>query len=49
MRKSLNIPMGRFAVPEEVASVAAFLLSEASGYITGQVLHVDGGLFMGNA
>jgi len=49
MRKGLNIPMGRFAVPEEVASVAAFLLSEASGYITGQVLHVDGGLFMGNA
>jgi 3-oxoacyl-[acyl-carrier protein] reductase len=49
MRKGLNIPMGRFAVPQEIARVAAFLLSEASGYITGQVLHVDGGLWMGNA
>ena len=49
MRKGLNIPMGRFAVPEEIARVTTFLLSEASGYITGQVLHVDGGLWMGNA
>ena len=48
MRQGLNIPMGRFAVPTEVGTVAAFLLSEASSYITGQVLHVDGGLWMGN-
>lgn len=44
--KSLNIPLGRFARPEEIATVAAFLLSDSSAYITGQVLHVDGGLWM---
>ncbi len=49
MREGLNIPMGRFASPAEIGNVAAFLLSEASGYITGQVLHVDGGLWTGNA
>lgn len=45
-RQSLNIPMGRLGLPEEAASVVAFLLSEQSSYITGQVLHVDGGLWM---
>ncbi|OGV70759.1 MAG: hypothetical protein A2283_19225 [Lentisphaerae bacterium RIFOXYA12_FULL_48_11] len=45
-RKSLNIPLGRFASPQEIASVVLFLLSDASAYITGQVLHVDGGLWM---
>jgi len=48
MREGLNIPMGRFASPAEIGNVAAFLLSEVSNYITGQVLHVDGGLWMGN-
>lgn len=37
------IPMGRWGRPEEVAQVAVFLASEASGYITGQVVIVDGG------
>jgi len=45
-RKSLNIPMGRFARTEEIASVVLFLLSDDSTYITGQVLHVNGGLWM---
>jgi len=45
-KTSLNIPMGRFANPEEIASVVAFLLSDDSQYITGQVLHVNGGLWM---
>ena len=49
MRKGLGIPMGRFATPLEIGTVTAFLLSESSNYITGQVLHVDGGLWMGNA
>lgn len=40
-------PMGRPGLPEEVAAAVAFLASEESGYITGQVLRVDGGLYMG--
>jgi A-factor type gamma-butyrolactone 1'-reductase (1S-forming) len=36
--------MGRISAPEEVARVVAFLLSEESGYVTGQSLRSDGGL-----
>ncbi len=39
-----RIPLGRFGKPEEVAGVVVFLASEAAGYITGQVIHVDGGM-----
>lgn len=38
------IPLGRLGAPEEVAAAIAILLSPAAGYITGQCLHVDGGL-----
>ncbi|MBI3090824.1 MAG: enoyl-ACP reductase [Candidatus Tectomicrobia bacterium] len=40
---SERAPLGRSASPEELASTAAFLLSDASSAITGEVLHVDGG------
>jgi 3-oxoacyl-[acyl-carrier protein] reductase len=39
-----TIPMGRFAAPQEMCSAVNFLASEESGYITGVVLPVDGGL-----
>jgi 3-oxoacyl-[acyl-carrier protein] reductase len=41
-----QIPAGRFGRPEEVAWAIGFLASEAAGYITGQVLHVNGGMWM---
>lgn len=39
-----EIPLGRIGEPDDVASAIAFLLSAEAGYITGQVLHVSGGL-----
>ncbi len=40
----VKIPLGTFGRPEDVANAAAFLASEEACYITGQVLHVDGGM-----
>lgn len=52
MTKELNqdelkqlVPMKRFGTPEEVAEVVAFLLSDASSYITGEVISINGGLY----
>jgi 3-oxoacyl-[acyl-carrier protein] reductase len=41
-----NIPLKRFGTPEDVADVIGFLASKESSYITGQVIHIDGGLVM---
>ena len=41
-----QIPLGRGGKPEDVAAAVAFLTSEEAAYITGQVIHVSGGMFM---
>jgi 3-oxoacyl-[acyl-carrier protein] reductase len=41
-----QIPLARFGEPEDVAKVVAFLASDAASYMTGQTLHVDGGMVM---
>jgi 3-oxoacyl-[acyl-carrier protein] reductase len=41
------IPLGRVGTPEDVANAVAFLASEQAAYITGHVLNVNGGMFMG--
>jgi len=42
-----QIPLGRFGAADDVANTVAFLASREAGYITGQTLHVNGGLYMG--
>jgi len=41
-----EIPLGRFGEPDEVASLVSFLCSEDASYITGQTVHINGGLYM---
>jgi 3-oxoacyl-[acyl-carrier protein] reductase len=41
-----EIPLGRFGEPNEVASLVCFLCSEDASYITGQTVHINGGLYM---
>jgi 3-oxoacyl-[acyl-carrier protein] reductase len=41
-----QIPLGRAGKPEDVAAAVAFLTSEAAAYLTGQVIHVSGGMYM---
>jgi len=41
-----RIPLGRLGTPEDIASMAVFLASDQASYITGQVMHVNGGMHM---
>jgi 3-oxoacyl-[acyl-carrier protein] reductase len=41
-----NIPLGKFGTPEDVAEAVTFLASPQAAYITGQVIHVNGGMYM---
>jgi 3-oxoacyl-[acyl-carrier protein] reductase len=41
-----QIPLGKMGRPEDVAEAVYWLCSDAAGYITGQVIHVSGGMFM---
>lgn len=46
-RKLLEqVPLGRFGLAEEVAGVVEFMVSAAAGYITGEVINVNGGMYM---
>jgi 3-oxoacyl-[acyl-carrier protein] reductase len=41
-----QIPLGRLGAPEEIAATVAFLCSDAAGYITGETIHINGGMYM---
>lgn len=41
-----RIPLGRLGKPEEIAAVVAFLASDVAGYISGETIHVNGGMYM---
>ncbi len=46
IERAATMPLGRIGRPEDIANVAVFLASEKSAFITGQVMHANGGIFM---
>ena len=47
LRQQVRIPADRLGHPDEIASAVAWLVSESGGYVTGQEIHVNGGMFYG--
>ncbi|HID25458.1 MAG TPA: SDR family oxidoreductase [Thermoplasmata archaeon] len=45
-KRAAEIPPGRLGTPEDVAKVCLFLASDLSSYITGETIHVNGGLYI---
>lgn len=45
-KASASLPMGRLATPEEIAEGILFLVDDRSAYMTGEILHLDGGIFL---
>ena len=43
---AVQIPLARLGAPDDIAAAVAFLASAEAGYITGQTLHVNGGMYM---
>jgi 3-oxoacyl-[acyl-carrier protein] reductase len=41
-----QIPLGRLGAPDEIAALVAFLCSDAAAYITGETVHINGGMHM---
>ena len=48
VRKNLlnQVPLGRLGTPQDIAEAVRFLVSEEAAYITGQIIHVNGGMLM---
>jgi 3-oxoacyl-[acyl-carrier protein] reductase len=42
-----RVPLGRMGAPDDIANAVAFLAGEGAGYITGETIQVNGGLYMG--
>jgi NAD(P)-dependent dehydrogenase (short-subunit alcohol dehydrogenase family) len=45
--KVRHIPVGRIATPDEIAAIVAFLASDDAGYISGQTINANGGMYFG--
>jgi 3-oxoacyl-[acyl-carrier protein] reductase len=46
MARAATMPLGRMGRPEDIANVAVFLASEKSAFMTGQIVHANGGVYM---
>jgi NAD(P)-dependent dehydrogenase (short-subunit alcohol dehydrogenase family) len=46
MARAATMPLGRMGLPEDIANVAVFLASQKSAFMTGQIVHANGGVYM---